>query len=91
VTFNFVARSVACLLTPVLVGDHLLPELLDLRAGRHGRGQLARVDVDLVGGNDDVRDLRVIDGLSGRPGGGEAQRECGEDGERFHLQLLGRE
>ena len=50
-------------------GDHLLAELLDLCAGRRGRGELARVDVDLVGGDDDVRDLGIIDGLGGGPGG----------------------
>jgi hypothetical protein len=46
-----------------VVGDHLRGELLHLAVGGLGLRELAGVDVDLVGGDDDRRDLCVVNGL----------------------------
>jgi hypothetical protein len=44
-----------------VVGDHRLRELLDFGIGRLGRRELAGIDVDLVGGDDDLGNLRIVD------------------------------
>jgi hypothetical protein len=42
-----------------VIGNHLLAERLDLIAGAFRFGKLAGVDIDLIGGTDNVSDLRI--------------------------------
>ena len=81
VTLSLVTRSTACLLTPVWSVTICWPNVLTSAFVRRRRGQLAGVDVDLVGGDDDVRDLRVVDALRGGRGGDEDERDGSDDGE----------
>ena len=65
-TFELGRESDRLLVHAAVVGDHRLRELLHFGVGRLRRRELARVDVDLVGGDDDLRNLRVVDALGER-------------------------
>src|SRR5262249_22141227 len=70
-----------------VVGDHQGGELLHLGIGRLRLGELAGVDVDLIRGDDDGRDLRVVDRLRGRGGGKDEQCSCEQRG-CFHARWM---
>jgi hypothetical protein len=62
-----------------VVGDHQPRKRFDLVACRPGGRELACIDVDLVGGQDDRRNLGVSDALCGHTGGGNQERTCERD------------
>ena len=72
-----------------MVGDHALAECLDVRIGRLRLGKLTGVDIDRIGGDHDVRDLRVVRCLRKRTGGCEKQCARDDDACFSHLDLLG--
>ena len=75
------------LVDPGMVGDHQLRELLHFGVLRRRRREPARVHVDLVGGDDDRRDLRVVDAL-GVDAGRQQQRPGDDDGGNLHALSL---
>ena len=89
VTFSFVT-SHRLLVHARMVGDHRLRELLDLGVGRLCRGELARVDVDLIGGDDDLGDLRVVDVLRVRARDRQQQRTGNDKSRNLHAHSLNR-
>ncbi len=71
-----------------MVGDHLLAEGLHVRTAGLRFGEPAGVDVDLVGGDDDRCDLRVVDALAVRTCARKQQQARTDNDWRFHEQLL---
>ena len=59
-----------------MVRDHLLGERFHLRSMRFRRSKLARVDVHLIGRNDDGRDLRICRTGRLRRGARYPQSQC---------------
>jgi hypothetical protein len=61
-----------------VIRDHQVGKLLDLAIRGLGLGKLACVNVDLIGSNDDRRDLRVGDPLR-RGAGGRREQQTRDD------------